>query len=93
LEVVSSDGIDLAGSLREYQPASDLYIKALELSFPVYPEGPVMLGLPLKLVNKDNSSLIVLSVTYMACSDTTCLPPVIDKRFTSKMPNEIFRQH
>jgi hypothetical protein len=86
LEVISSERIRLTGSLTAYQPTNDIYVEILGLSFPVYPEGPVMLGLPLEWTSQDRSASMELSVTYMACSDQKCLPPVVDKRFTVKLP-------
>jgi len=87
LEVISSDGIRLTGALTAYQPAHDIYIEILGLSFPVYPEGPVMLGLPFEWTSEDHTASMELSVTYMACSDQKCLPPVVDRRFTVKLPH------
>ncbi|MGC1374829.1 MAG: hypothetical protein WA821_01315 [Anaerolineales bacterium] len=87
LEVISSDGIRWTGALTAYQPAHDIYLEILGLSFPVYPEGPVMLGLPFELTNEDRAASMELSVTYMACSDQKCLPPVVDRRFTVKLPH------
>ena len=80
LKVTASDGIRSVGSLVANQPIRNLYIETLELSFPVYPEGPVTLSFPFELTGGDESASMELSVTYMACSDKTCLPPVIDKR-------------
>lgn len=93
LEILSSEGIRLAGSLTAYQAPHDLYMETLGLSFPVYPEGPVILGLPFEWTGKDHPASMELSVTYMACSDQKCLPPVVDKRFIVKIPDEILQQH
>ena len=92
LEVVSSDGIKSVGSLAANQPTRNLYIDILRTSFPVYPEGPVTLSFFFELASKDNSASMELSVTYMACSDAKCLPPVIDKRLFVKIPNRILQQ-
>lgn len=87
LEVVSpSAGIRLTGPLKAYQTPHDLNYEPLNLSFPVYPAGAVTLGLPFEFVNQDDSVSVELSVTYMACSDQTCLAPVIDRRFTVNIP-------
>lgn len=85
LEVVSPlDVIKLTGSLTANQTPRDLYYKTLDVSFPVYPEGTVTLSQPFTWTGKTDT--VELSVTYMACSDQTCLAPVIDKRFTVKFP-------
>ncbi len=85
LELVSSASIRPAGPLVADQPTIELQVAALGLTFPVYPEGAVTLRLPVTLTAKD-SATAVLSVTYMACSDRICLPPVIDKRIAVRIP-------
>ena len=85
LELVSSASIRPAGPLVADQPTIELQVAALGLTFPVYPEGAVTLRLPVTLAPKD-SATAVLSVTYMACSDRICLPPVIDKRIAVRIP-------
>ncbi|HNB51957.1 MAG TPA: protein-disulfide reductase DsbD family protein [Anaerolineales bacterium] len=92
LEVISSDGINSVGLLEANQPTLDLYLEILGLTFPVYPEGPVILQLPLEFTNNNHTASLEISVTYMACSDMTCLPPVVDKRFTVQLSNETFQQ-
>ena len=85
LELVSSASIRPAGPLAADQPTIELQVAALGLTFPVYPEGAVTLRLPVTFTAKD-SATAVLSVTYMACSDRICLPPVIDKRIAVRIP-------
>ena len=85
LELVSSPSIRPAGPLVADQPTVDLHVAALESTFPVYPAGAVTLRLPVTLTQRD-SATAVLSVTYMACSDRTCLAPVIDKRIVVTIP-------
>lgn len=90
LEVVGSEAIKVTGPLEANQPVQKIYVNTLDLTFPVYPAGPVTLSLPFEFV--DNSNLISMeaSITYMACSDKTCLPPVIDKHIFIKMPANFF---
>jgi hypothetical protein len=85
LELVSSASIRPAGPLVADQPTVDLHVAALETTFPVYPAGAVTLRLPVTLT-ASNSATAELSVTYMACSDRTCLAPVIDRRITVTIP-------
>jgi len=85
LELVSSTSIRPAGPLVADQRTVDLHVAALESTFPVYPAGAVTLRLPVTLTARD-SATAVLSVTYMACSDRTCLAPVIDKRIAVTIP-------
>src|SRR6266513_5347396 len=84
LELVSSASIRPAGPLVADQPTIELQVAALGLTFPVYPAGAVTLRLPVTLTARD-SATAVLSVTYMACSDRTCLAPVIDRRIAVKI--------
>ena len=85
LELVSSASVKLAGPLVADQPTIDLHVEALGLTFPVYPAGAVTLRLPVTVALKDGATAEV-SVTYMACSDRTCLAPVIDKRISLRIP-------
>jgi len=85
LELVSSASLRPAGPLVADRPTIDLHVAALGSTFPVYPEGAVTLRLPVTLTARD-SATAELSVTYMACSDRTCLPPVIDRRIAVRIP-------
>jgi len=85
LELVRSAAIRPAGPLVADQPTMDLHVAALGLTFPVYPEGAVTLRLPVTVALQDSATAEV-SVTYMACSDRTCLAPVIDKRMSLRIP-------
>ena len=85
LELVSSPSLRPAGPLVADQSTVALHVAALGLTFPVYPEGAVTLRLPVTLTTKDTATA-ELSVTYMACSDRTCLAPVIDRRITVRIP-------
>jgi len=86
LEVVSSASIRPVGPLAADRPTIDLHVAALGSTFPVYPEGAVTLRLPVTLTARD-SATAELSVTYMACSDRTCLAPVIDRRIVVRIPD------
>jgi hypothetical protein len=92
LRVTASDRIKSIGSLVANQPVRNLYIGALGLSFPVYPEGPVTLSFPFELATSDYAASMELSVAYMACSDKTCLPPVTDKRLLIKISEGSLQQ-
>ncbi len=88
LEVNRSGSIMITGALEADQPVQNIYVNALGLTFPVYPAGPVELSLPFKLTGK--SAFMELSITYMACSDSTCLAPVIDKHASIQIPDRYF---
>jgi hypothetical protein len=78
LEVIASTGLHPIGSLQANQPVIDLYFDILQRSYPVYPDGPVTVRLPIEKPDRPTTP-IELAITYMACSDTTCLPPVENK--------------
>ena len=87
LEVIAPADLRPIGSLQADRPVQDLYLDALQLSFPVYPDGAVTVRLPLE--KSDRSMIpIELAITYMACSDTTCLPPVENKRISATLRNQ-----
>lgn len=90
LEVVKSDSIKVTGPLEADQPVRNVYVEVLDLSFPVYPVGPVTLSLPFELVSNDTLVSLEIAVTYMACSEKTCLPPVIDKQILIQVPASFF---
>jgi hypothetical protein len=59
----------------------------LEQSYPVYPDGPVTVRLPIEKLDRPTTP-IELAITYMACSDTTCLPPVENKPISATLRNQ-----
>ena len=75
---------------------------ALDMAFPMYPEGSVELLLPVKVLVGDEASApssgsgqaeIELTFTYMACSTSgVCKLPVTDKRLTVTIPNEFLQK-
>ena len=50
--------------------------------FPVYPDGPVTLTLPFEISEGSNLFEVTASVTYMACTNSSCNPPVEGKKVT-----------
>jgi hypothetical protein len=81
LELSAVSGWSPAGELRS-EPATTLQsLPSFDRPFPVVPDGPATLRLPVELVDptQQNGELIV-SVTYMACSSSgLCLAPVIER--------------
>ena len=87
LEVASSNAIQPTGQLSESVPSIKLDATWSQQPVPVYPEGPVTLRLPIKLTQSNSTSTVAdLSVTYMTCSATECLPPVTGKIVSVKLP-------
>ena len=81
LELSAVSGWSPAGELRS-EPATTLQsLPSFDRPFPVFPDGPATLRLPVELVDatQQNGELVV-SVTYMACSSSgLCLAPVIER--------------
>ena len=74
-------GAQSAGNLTDSVTATNMAVDGFDAPFPIYPDGPVTLRLPIKA--EPGSSSVDLSLTYMACSLTGgCFPPVIDKRIS-----------
>jgi hypothetical protein len=85
LEVVPGGALDPQGEVTADQTPVPLYVAALKLSFPVYPAGPVTLRLPV-VINTAGNRHATFSVSYLACSDSTCLAPVTGKRIAVTLP-------
>jgi hypothetical protein len=85
LEIVPSPSLRAAGPLVADKPEGELAVGILGLRFPVYPAGPVTLRQPVTLARRGAGTAEV-SVTYMACTEGTCLAPVVDHRFTVTLP-------
>lgn len=80
LEIASAQGLVAAGPLAATPEPIDEYAPTLDLTFPVYPAGTVTLRLPVTLDETLETASAELAVTYMACGEGKCLPPVVDKR-------------
>jgi hypothetical protein len=80
LEVIAGQGIEASGGLSADQPETGQFVRPLGANLPVYPPGPVTLRLPVTLSVEGGVLNAELSVTYAACSASTCLTPVVDKR-------------
>ncbi len=85
LEIVSAPGLKPIGPLRADRAPGEIRSDVLGLTFPVYPPGPVTLDLPVRLTG-ERPTTAELSVTYMTCSERTCMPPAIDRRVTVNVP-------
>ncbi len=83
LELVA--GLRATGPLHADRVAGEIRSDLLGLRFPVYPAGSVTLSLPVTRTPND-AGAAELSLTYMACSERTCMPPVIDRRVRVRVP-------
>jgi hypothetical protein len=83
LELVPGTRIKALGNLSESvaaHPDADLE------GLPVYPAGPVTLRLPVSLPEGQGWFDEQVSVTYMACSMTACVPPVENELIAVRLP-------
>jgi hypothetical protein len=83
-ELTADSKMQALGSLGESVPAINLDFEYQKL--PIYPAGPVTLTLPIALPPGTGWVEDVVSVTYMACNDTGCKPPVLGKIIPVRVP-------
>ncbi|HET9223182.1 MAG TPA: protein-disulfide reductase DsbD domain-containing protein [Roseiflexaceae bacterium] len=87
LELPVQPQIQSIGLLTASQPVILDRFATLNTAFPVYPDGPVTLRLPIALAASGEPASITVQITYMACSSTGfCLPPVENKPLTLALP-------
>ena len=67
------DGLRTTGSPTADRPVIEVQIAELNVDLPVYPDGPVIVTVPVRRTGNGRAEVVV---TYGACSVTTCLPPV-----------------
>jgi len=80
LELPAQSGVHRIGQLTADKPVILDPFPTLNTAFPIYPDGPVTLRLPIALETHDTQLDMTVHVTYMACSSTGfCLPPVENK--------------
>jgi hypothetical protein len=74
--VRASGGAKPTGDLEADQPVRTLEYPSLGVTLPVYPDGPVTLRLAVQRSRSEPE----VRVTFAACSEALCLPPVRDAR-------------
>ena len=92
LAVVSGE-IGVNGPLEANVTTTDHYFPTFAQPFPLYPDGPVTLRLPVELpASLPASREAVFSITYMACSsEGVCKPPVTNHQTTVMLPDKIWQ--
>lgn len=85
LEISRAPTLRATGPLSADQSAGEVRSDVLGLTLPAYPPGPVTLRLPVA-VETSHGATATLSVTYMACSERKCMPPVEDRHVTVRVP-------
>jgi hypothetical protein len=85
LELPGDSALQAAGPVEESAAAQLTPIKGFDQPFPIYPEGPVALRLPVKLPTQPGEAKV--AITYMSCSkEGICLPPVVNQVLTVTVP-------
>jgi len=80
VELPAQSGVHRIGQITADKPVILDPFPTLNTTFPIYPDGPVTLRLPIALETHDTQLDMTVNVTYMACSSTGfCLPPVENK--------------
>ena len=85
-EITSTGGARPLDTAVATRAAEVSRLEALKQDFLVYPKGAVTLHIPVELPGRSTSGKTEVSVTYMACGPTGCLPPVMDKRISINVP-------
>ncbi|MCP4419852.1 MAG: hypothetical protein GY805_24840 [Chloroflexi bacterium] len=90
---VISGAVSVVGQLEANLMATDHYFPTFEQPFPLYPDGPITLTLPVSLpASMPEARDAVFSITYMACSsEGVCKPPVTDNQTSVILPTEIWQ--
>ena len=80
LELSESAAISDVGELTADKKIHNLASPLNADGFPVYPDGPVTLSLPFTMKPDTNGTVdVIAKITYMACTKTSCNPPVEGK--------------
>jgi hypothetical protein len=74
--VAVRSGAEAAGPAHADRPVQQLVYDVLGVALPVYPDGPVTVTLP---VRRFGDAGVDVAVSFGACSEATCLPPVLDR--------------
>jgi hypothetical protein len=87
LEVPPQPSVRAIGQLSADHPVLLHQFEGFSTAFPIYPDGPVTLRLPIEVTTDSATTTVDLAITYMACSSKGyCLPPVVDKRLAVVLP-------
>jgi hypothetical protein len=84
LELTDGSKMQALGTLIESPPAFVDEFESPQLL--VYPNGPVTLSLPVSLPPGEGWVEDAVSITFMACTENGCKPPVIGKIVAVRVP-------
>ena len=87
LDIPQQSSVRPAGPSFADLAAHDLRFDALNITLPIYPEGPVTLRLPVELSTPQGAVTAQLAFTYMACqTNGQCRFPVKNKVVEAQIP-------
>ncbi|MBH06192.1 MAG: hypothetical protein CMJ20_07700 [Phycisphaeraceae bacterium] len=89
VEVSNPKDFQYIGALSSDKVAVNKPFPILATEFPIYPDGPVVLYLPVIPNTQTAGQTIELSLTYMACSDRICHDPIEDTPVNLQVPVQI----
>jgi hypothetical protein len=72
-------GLRAVGALSVSAPVRSLAVEGVRRPLPVYPDGPVTLTVPVTGMGDGPAEV---TVSYAACSESSCLPPVVGQPIT-----------
>jgi hypothetical protein len=84
--IVSGQSVTLYDGPFLNQSERTQYSNVLGQEVLMYPDGPVEMTVWVTVPTKDKDLPVQLTVTYEACNANSCLPAVVDKRFTVTIP-------
>jgi len=75
-------GVSATGAVTADRVVIDDRIDVLNLTFPIYPDGPVTMRHPIALAAGSGPARVEAAVGYLVCGRKGCLAPVEGKRVT-----------
>jgi hypothetical protein len=79
LEVSAGSAWHATGPLVAEPATTLVLVPSFDRAFPIFPDGPATLRLPLERDASAPDTELTVSVTYMACSFNVCRAPVIER--------------
>lgn len=77
LEIPQGQIVRAVGPAQASQPVELRSYEGFSAAFPVYPDGPISIRIPIVGVSSDSATNTDVLISYMVCSSQgSCLPPV-----------------
>jgi hypothetical protein len=88
LDIPRQTALRVAGESFADESLHDQRIDDLNITLPIYPEGPVTLHVPVEISRAQGNATAQLAFGYMACqTNGKCLRPVKNKLVEIQIPN------